>query len=483
MSDSIELAGPIAFMQSSGSAVSFTKSATNGGSFRTQGTSPQVRHIETALEVAYWGEDNRFPQNIEQQMAYYGVGKQALNWKANVLFGDGIVPGKITGIKDDGNEIFVPLDRTKFKDIYAFVENRTMFRFLIEYLQDWVWFGNCFPEVVLSRDCKTITHFIHQESCDARFKQMNDQGVIDTLYLSKMWGSSSSQFAKFDPSVSILGITENPRILTVVDKKLLKSIDCIDMYDQLGSLTKIADKLKAGSGDKLRSAILPVNYPSPNKTYYQVPAWDGARLAGWVEIACKIPAILKMFYKKGQKIQQHIEVPETYFEIKYTKEKWAGMDEKKKAEARKKLLKEMDEFLTSDKATFSTFVSFFNYDNHNKTEYGRIKFTPIDGKYNLDKEMLTSSAADMQFLTAIGVHPTLIGASSLSSGTQRTGGSDQREAFLIYCAQLKLEREVVLEPLYLARDFNGWDSDIVFRIRDIQLTTLDQNSGTVKKLS
>ena len=94
-----------------------------------------------------------------------------------------------------------------------------------------------------------------------------------------------------------------------------------------------------------------------------------------------------------------------------------------------------------------------------------------------------SSAADVQILTAMGLHPTLIGAGTIGTGTQRTGGSDQREAYLIYTSLLKLEREVALEPLYLARDFNQWGDDIVFRILDTQLTTLDKNTGTEKKLS
>ncbi len=483
MNDNIHIAGPIGFMEASGSAVFFSKNGSGAGTFRTQrGTSPAIQKVQTALEVAYWGEDNRFPQNIEQQMAYCGVGKHGLDWKTRALFGSGILPGRIADYKDDGaTEVFTPLTRTEGKDIYAFLENRAMLRFWLEYFQDWTWFANCFPEVILSKDATKITGFVHQESCDSRFKQMNDQGVIDTVYLSKMWGTSSSQFAKFDPDKKILGIMENPTQLTEKDNKFLKAVDCIDMYNSLESLTAIAEKLKNKTG--LKSAILPVNYPSVNKTYYQVATWDGARLGGWVEIACKIPQIIKLFLKKGQKIQNHIEVPESYFSKKYGATAWRGMDAKKQNEARKKLLKEMDEFLTSDKAAFSTFISFFDVKPHKDEEVGRIKITPIDSKYNIDKEVLTTSAANIEILTAMGLHPTLIGSGTIGTGKQATGGSDQREAYLIYTSLLKLERQVALEPLYLARDYNKWGDDIQFRILDTQLTTLDKNTGTVKKVS
>jgi len=66
------------------------------------------------------------------------------------------------------------------------------------------------------------------------------------------------------------------------------------------SLKKIADKLRsARKASDFKSAILPVNFPSVNKTYYQIPSWDGARLGGWVEIACKVPSLIKTLYNKA----------------------------------------------------------------------------------------------------------------------------------------------------------------------------------------
>lgn len=483
MSDSIHMELPIAFLEKNSAAVYFSKEASSAGTFTaSKGTAAPVKKMQNSLDVALWGEDNRFPQNIEQQMAYCGVGKAALDWKARVLFGGGIIPGRIKDYEDDGKkEVFQPLSRTEGKEIYSFIENRAMFRFFLEYLQDWTWFTNCFPEVILNKAGDKITGFVHQESCDCRFKQMNENGEIDNVYLSKLWGTSSSQFAKFDPDKKILGILENPNMLITTDNKYLKAIDCVDMYDAVNSLKRIAEKLKGSSG--LKSAIFPVNYPSPNKTYYQVPSWDGARLGGWVEIACKIPQIIKLFLRRGQKIQYHIEVPDTYFTKKYGAKDWMAFPPKEQNLKRRKLLEELDEFLTSDKSKFSSLVTFFDVDRHNKDEVGRIKITTIENKTGIDKELLSSSAADLQILSAMGVHPTLFGAGTVGTGSQRTGGSDQREAYLIYTSLLALERNVVLEPLYLARDFNKWDSDIVFRIRDTQLTTLDQNTGTKKVLS
>ncbi len=485
---SIHMAGPIAIMESSGSAVYFSKSSASAGSFITNsGTSTIVKKLQSALEVAFWGEDNRFPQNIENQMSYCGIGKAALDWKARALYGAGIIPGRIMDYEDDGKtEIFKPLTRAEGKEVYAFIESRQIFRFFMEYLQDWTWYSNAFPEIILSKDGKKITGFVHQESCDSRYKQMNDQGRIENIYLSKLWGASKDQFAKFDPTKKIAGLVENPKQITEIDNKFIKAMDCIDMYNPVESLKAIADKLAGLRKPKeLKSAILPVNYPSVNKTYYQVPSWDGARLGGWIEIACKVPSLIKTLYNKAFRLKYHIQVPESYFERQYGFEKWHGFSEDEQREARRKLLKDMDDYLTGEENAFHSFISFFDIAPHDKTEYGKVTIESIEDKTNIDKDLITTSAANVEILMAMQVHPSLFSA-GMPGATHRSGGgsgSDIREAYLVYNALLNLERQVLLEPLYLARDYNQWGDDIVFRIRDTQLTTLDKNKGTQKVVS
>lgn len=481
---SVQKVGPVAFLSQSHSAVFFSKSTATfpTASGNGHGTALPIRKLQNELNVAFWGEDNRFPQNIEQQMAYCGIGKAGLEWKAKMLYGNGIVPGRVTGQKDDGSDIFEPLKRSGAdKSIYAAIEQRSIFRFFMEYLLDWTWYSNCFPEVIFSKDCKTITGFVHQESCDARYKQMDEDGWMKTVYLSKLWGASSDQFARFDPTKAIRGLLQNPTSVDQIDKRFLKTLPAIDMYNPLATAKEIADNLRSTKG--MKSAILPVNYPSPNKTYYQVPAWDGARLSGWVEIAAKIPVILKSLYENAFRIRYHIEIPENYFVRKFGVDTWTNFKEEEKSQKEKELLESMDNYLSGAENAHKSFISFFETNAHDKTEYNRIKITQIKDESNLDKEILSNSAAENQILISMGIQPTLFGAGTIGSGQQRSGGSDKREAFLLYLASLSLERQVVLEPLYLMRDFNGWDSDIQFRFKDIILTTLDTGAGTKKTLS
>jgi len=497
MSEELVYEYPIAYGSRSGAAVYFSASKETAGTYTSsaKATAVPIKKLQNVLDVAYWGEDNRFPQNIEQQMAYCGIGKSALDWKARALFGGGIIAGRVKGYEDEGRkEIFEPIKTTgaEGKIIYKFLNHPQTFRFFLEYLPDWTWFANCFPELIFSKDGKTITNIVHQESCDARYKQMNEKGEINTVFLSKLWGLSSDQYAKFDPKKRVKGLVESRTEPIEVDGVFVKQLHCIDMYDSLNSTKAIAEKLVQSKGlYKFKSAILPVNYPSPNKTYYQVPYWDGARLSGWVEIASKIPALIKTMYNNAFRIKYLIQVPESYFEKTYGKEKWATLKAEEKTKARKETLQKMDDFLAGEEHAYKSFLSTFDIDPHTKNEYGLIKIEQIKNESTIDKDLITQSAADVEILIAMQVHPTLFSAGMTGSMFRSGGGSgsDIREAFLVYTNLLNLERRVLLEPLNLIRDYNRevggvseWAEDIVFRFRDTQLTTLDQGKGTEKKL-
>lgn len=479
----------IAYLEGSNASVFF---AAKGGEFpsSTGGTPLVVSKLINALEVAPWGEDNRFPQNIADLMDYCGVGKSGLDIKARSLWGSGIIPGKVTGYEDGGNkEKFEPLDRVKYKQVYDFIEARWFYRFWVEFLRDWAWYGNCFPEMILSNDGKSIARMVHQESCDCRFKQMNDSGAITTVFLSKLWGMSKDQFVKFDPDKALKGLQRDNINLTEVDNKFLKAIDAIDMYDAVNSLRSIADTFKGKKG--LKSAILPVNYPSHNKTYYQLPDWDGARLSGWIEIAGKIPAMFKAIYNKAFNIKYHIQIPWLYFENKYG-DKWKAANVEEKRKLIQTELEVMDKFLAGSDKAYTSFVSMFNVDPVDRKEYAKIEIKPVEHNNSYDKDLVASQAANSEILFSMGINPDIVGVGapggpySGSSGS----GSNIREAKLVYDAGLGLEREVILEPLYLVRDYNRivgeqdvWEEDIRFKFRDTVLTTLDQGSGTQKVVS
>ena len=471
----------IAYIPGSGVSVFFKPAAATVSNNYGVATALPIQKMSTMLDVAMWGEDNRFPQNIEKQLAYCGMAKSALAWKAKALWGNGIIPVKITGQNDDGTEKVELLpNEGAYKPVYKFINNRKFARFYLEFYMDWAWYENCFPEVILSNDGKTITGLVHQESCDCRFKQMGENGKIDTVYLSKLWGMPQDQYVKFDGKAVIKGITKST-LVTAVDNKYVKQLRAIDMYNPVEDLKKAAKEMES---KKYKSVILPVNFPSPNKTYYQLAAWDGSRLSGWLEIATKIPSMMVAIYNNAFNVKYHIEIPENYMAKRVGTEIWAKMDRDQRRVERAKLIQEMEDFLKGSENAGSSLVTWFDSNEMTGTEVDRVKITSIDSKSNVEKDLLTSASANSEILFSMGLNPDILGA-GIPGGAYggNKGGSNIREGKLIYDSLLHLERQVTMEPLYLVKEYNGWPEEVEFRHRDIVLTTLDKGTGSEKKVS
>ena len=81
------------------------------------------------------------------------------------------------------------------------------------------------------------------------------------------------------------------------------------------------------------------------------------------------------------------------------------------------------------------------------------------------------------------VNPNVLGA-GMPGGTYagNQGGSNIREAFLVNIANAWIDRQNLLDPIYMLLRCNGMD-DVDLRFRNTVLTTLDSGAGTTKTLS
>ena len=153
--------------------------------------------------------------------------------------------------------------------------------------------------------------------------------------------------------------------------------------------------------------------------------------------------------------------------------------------ARRQVLKEMDDFLSGSENAHKTFITTFAVNRQTGVESSRIKITVLDQKTNIDKELLASSAGNSEICFAMGVNPDIIGAGAPGGPYSGSAGSGSniREAFLLYCALLNIERHLLLEPLRLAHQFNEFPDNVEYRFRDLVLTTLDTGAGSKKVIS
>lgn len=428
-----------------------------------------IEKIQTDLELAPWGEDNRFPQNIANQIGKGSPMMASLNIKAKSLWGNGIVYGTMK------NSQFVKAERGLFPMVDKFFYENDLARFYAELNLDYVYFANCFPELIFDNKHENIVRLIHQESCDCRFKQMNDEGDIDRVYISKLWGAAKDQYVQFDPKKQLKELTYSGKeIMSKVDNKFIKERRALDKYFPL-------DGLKDAAGQKEKSVILPIDYPSPNKTYYQLAHWDAVRQSGWIDVATLVPNMLRTMYGNAFTIKYHIEIPDTYLAKRI--DKWNELTPEKKKKEKETLLESLDKFLSGTDNTHKSLITFFSSSPDGKDEE-RVKITPIESKSNIDKDLLTSGTANSELLFALEMNPNMIGAGKAGGVfSSNQGGSNIREAKTAHDMLLNLDRHMTLAPLRVIQRFNKWPEEIVFRHEDIEMTTLDKGKETIAKTS
>lgn len=460
----IQFSENLAYLQSSGATVVITPSRPK--------TSAVVKKIATALEVAPWGEDNRFPQNIIKELESSGVAQATLKWKAREYWGTGIVYGKVVDINANNEEVFKIAKRGEFKEVDEFWKINNIPLYFAENSLDFTYFANSWAELIFNKAGDKIAGLVSQEACDCRLKQMNDKGIVDTVYLSKLWGYTSDQFVKFDKNKKVRGAYTDLSTVTEVDGIFVKELPLANAYFPLDSAKAIQEKKK-------KSFILPISDPSPNKSYYQLASWDGCRQAGWIEISALIPEMLKMLYKNSYTIKCHIEIDHSYFELRFGATEWAGMDAIKRNAARNEILEMMDEFLTGTENAYKTFISYFGVDKVTGKEIGGIRITPLEFKNQTDKDLLTSGTANSEIMFSMLVNPNILGAGKPGGVyASNQGGSNIREGKIQHDSSQHLDRQLLLSPFNLIRDFNNWDPNLEFRFRDTVLTTLDTGKET-----
>jgi hypothetical protein len=230
--------------------------------------------------------------------------------------------------------------------------------------------------------------------------------------------------------------------------------------------------------DKIYRYFIPIILPSPGKNYYPRASWHSVFESGWYDIALSIPKLKKAIMENQMTLKYHIELSTDYFDRIFRDEKITDDDKKK---ARVKLeFQNMNDFLSNAENSGKSMVSFVEYMPENVTK-NYVKISPLENPLKDGEYLEDSEEASNVMNYALGVHPSITGA---SPGKNKTiNGTEARELFQIKQSLMKLPRDYVLKPLYVVKAQNGWDPALQFTIPNIQLTTLDTGKQTEKVAS
>jgi len=396
-------------------------------------------------DYAYWGNDNRYPEKALDIIGKTGVLSTGLNYKCRCCYGQGVLPMTLAGMGENCQPNYKPANNLEVLNYlrgYSFRNyHTTAFRDLIK-------LGNCFPIFVFDQTGEKIL----------RVNAINPRHCRLSIDKTKL-----VLFGNFDQ--------------TFPDEKATV-LDLLDENDPALHLQilKIQGKLKG------RCVAFPRirNYFS-NNDFYALPDWDTAWRSGWIEVAHKIPTFLKKAYKNAMSLMWHIQIPDTFWEVRFPKETYEST--KLREVAITKYLDEFEENLTSEDNPAKSLITGFSLNENGKAEE-KWEIERLENSIKAEDRLSTSAAANSEILFSLMVNPSVLGA-GLPGGPysgNAGSGSNIREGLLVSLILNYIEKQQVLDPIELMFEFNGIPN-IELIYRNIILTTLDTGKSTEEKLA
>lgn len=393
-------------------------------------------------KIAPWGQDNNLPADIRNKIEASEVMGTNVRFNRDVCYGLG--PKLVRVIRDKNKKVVDYVEVESGKE-YDFFERNDIPMFLLEHLTDLVTFHNAFVELIPDSASQDIYSMRNKEAMFSRWATMKN-GNIDFHYYSAKWADS-------------------PGINDIAVSKVLNE------FDALKDLTaKVALK-------KVRM-IFPVYMPSPGRPYYSRPDWYSLFESGWYDHSVSIPTLKKAIMKNNLGVKSIIYISQKYFDDIMDKEKIDRNDYKAVKARIEKEKTGFNEFLSGSENANKAIMALKDYvmSGNSSVENKWIEIVPIKNELNGGEYLTDVETVANLMCYAMGVHPSLIGATpGKSSGS--LGGTDKRELFMMKQALMKPLLDRAMRPLRLIKSYNKWDPEVTVVVPEYLFTTLDKNKS------
>ena len=408
---------------------------------------------DKTAEIASWGKNNNYPQEVLKQVRLNGSASSGLRFLRKSHYGNGLV--LVRDVPDaNGKKETQMVDLAEVQDIQSFFMNSQMNRFWKETIADLEYFSIAFPEYILSENFQKINRVKRQKSAWCRFSLPNkENNLVEFVYVSEKFGKETVD----------------------ATSEYVEEVPLIDSY---WSVDQVKEYCKA---NQIKKFIRPVFYPLIDEAFYPKSEWHAVVESGWLDVANSVPALKKAIFQNQMTLKYIIEIDERYFERVYLQD-WMKFTPDERMNIRQKVIDAINSSLTGNENAGKTIQSM-TIVGENGLPYPAVKITPIDDKLKDGSYLPEAEAANSEVLFALGVDPSLIGAGIPGGKLGAGSGSDKREAFTILSALFKTNRETTLEIYDFIAQYNGWDTTIRAAFENTILTTLDANPTGSKSVT
>jgi len=423
----------------------------------------QIKNEITTAAWAPWtgstGTSNQLPIEMANRIRQCGVLSAGIEAKARIAIGKGLRPVLITGMGNNGDEIY---EFVQDDDIDAWMQANNTFKHSITTIRNMIGYGWSHSRIVLDNDGKSIARFKTDDIVKCRLKRKNkDTGFIESTFYAADWrqvsGSESNEF--------------------------VKEIEMLQEDNEYNHLSELMG-MDGGNKSDTREFSIISRGPLNGQEYYPYPLWFSCW--DWVDMAIKVPAMKVAMMNNQMSIKYVITISDRYFTRGDAK--WNSYTPEEKQNKFAEKAAEINKHLSGNDKAFKSIISGRYIDPVTNTEVKDIMIEVIDDKMKEGKLLPDSGAANKEILFALMLNPAIMGANTF--GGDYSGGagsgSDIREAYLVQIMLMEAERQMNAHIFDVVKRFNGWDKKypgktLAFRYPSLILTTLDTGGSTAPK--
>lgn len=391
------------------------------------------------FSVIPWYDDNEFPQVADETISQTAVLKRAISDLTRVTLGQGVFPCEVIDTQESGQEVLKMItDPEITKELQSYVIRR----YLAKTGYDINAYGAAFVQFIPNVEGNRILRLNPVNALHCRLEEPDKNGKINNVLVSGKWPGAEA--------------------------KDIQSFLLLDEQDPFYDLKRLQEEgyLKG------KTVFMHIQNSFSSNDFYPVPNWYAAKT--WIDIAQKVPAIIKAGMDNVLNIFYLIRIPKQYWDWKYPADQFET--EKERKEKIQADISKLETEFTSVENAKKALITHFGFDEGHDDKW---QIEMIQPKFS-QENFVTSSAADTQIAIAAGYSPDLLG---LMYGNSK-GGSMQRELLLLQYALSWELRTQLADPIEMMLRFNNPGNDnIKIRFRNTFLTTLDTGAGTASTLS
>lgn len=386
-------------------------------------------------KYAPWGYDDRLPYTVRELVGSDEVTAQ--NKLFNVLTCYG------AGLRLETEDAESP----HLNEARKWADRNFMSGYLLEQMTDMKYYYFTICVFILSRDGTRINRLIHKDACHCRLAAANRHGRIGAVYFAD-WNNGA---------------------------KTVERIPLLPLTDPLGELLQLMGREPGTDGQTLertkqRKFAMLTRFPTVGCQYYPTPYYAAMFRGGSYDEKRLISAAKNAKLRNHSSVKYQVEVHRDYWRRLCDEE---GITDPKKRKERILLAKEnIRDFVAGVHNSGKAWITHY-YVSPTGYEERDIRVVNIEGSKEGGDYADDINVAANTLCYADNTHPNLVGAVPGKSQNNNSG-SDKRELFTMKQALETATHDLLLRPLRMVFEYNGWEN-VTPTIPIVQLTTLDQH--------